>query len=280
VPEPGVRELYLREDVKDAFADDPLRRAFELRGETVRAVARRETLRVECHGRVYYLKRHRGVGWPELIKNWLVLKRPVIGARNEYEACRHLESKGLAAPTVAAFAESRGSPASRSSFVLCDALTDREDLQSVTRRWAQSPPEPLEVRRLVEQIAAFAARLHGVGVVHRDFYLCHILVRCGTAGVAGVEPEPLAVLDLHRALIFDTVPSRWRERDLAALLFSTLDLPLSRRSWLRFIRRYSGKPLKRAFAEDGRFWSRVYRRALSLYDKGVRKGITPGTFQP
>lgn len=275
-------EVFLRDDVKDAFAGDPLGRAFAMQGEQVRAVANRETLRVEIDGRTFYLKRHRGVGWAEVLKNWLVLKRPVIGARNEFEACRHLERRGLVAPTVAGFAESRSSPARQSSFVLCDALLDREDLETVTERWTQCPPPPREVRRLVEQVARFAARLHAAGVVHRDFYLCHLLRerRVGALEGGGRPQEELGVLDLHRALIFDSLPDRWRERDLAALLYSCLDLRLSRRSWLRFVRVYGGKPLKRAFAEDGRFWARVYRRALALYAKGSRKGLTRGSFQP
>jgi heptose I phosphotransferase len=267
----AAEDGWFRDDVASLFNGDPIGRAWELEGQVARAVAGRETLRIAAGGKTYYLKRHRGVGWGEVFKNWLVLKRPVIGARNEYEACLRLASAAVAAPTVAAFAESGGSIASRSSFVMCDALMEYEDLEALTERWFLEEPAPLEKRRLVTAVARFARRFHDAGVVHRDFYICHLLINA-----AG----ELAVLDLHRALIFEHLPVRWRERDLAALLYSTLDLPLSRRSWLRFVREYSGRPLREVFDEDGAFWFRVYRRALALYRKGARKGLTRGRFVP
>jgi heptose I phosphotransferase len=263
---------WIREDVAQFFHPDPLDRAWALQGERVRAVARRETLRVVLDGRIFYLKRHRGVGWAEVLKNWLVLKRPVVGARNEFEACRHLARAGVTAPRVAAFADSGGPPASRTSFVLCDALVGYEDLEEITDRWHEQRPEPREIRRLLLRVAAFARRFHGAGVVHRDFYLCHLL--------KNPEEETLGVLDLHRALIFDEAPRRWRERDLAALLYSSLDLGLSPLSWLRFVRIYGGRPLVEEFRDNGAFWRRVHRRALALYRKGTRKGLTRGLFTP
>ena len=62
-----------------------------------------------------------------------------------------------------------------------------------------------------------------------------------------VEACPLLALlylnnNLHAAhhrwprLPWYQLPQRWRLRDLAALLFSTLDLGYSRRDWLRFVR--------------------------------------------
>ncbi len=252
------------------FREDPVARAWEVPGEVVRAVAGRETLRVELEGSTFYLKRHRGVGWREICKNWLVGKRPVLGARNEFEACRHLQRSGLVAPRVAAFAETDGLPGRRWSFVLCDALLGYRDLETLTLTWRDNPPDPLVRRRLVMGVADFARRFHEAGLVHRDFYICHLLVR-GEPGADG-----LAVLDLHRALVLPAVPDRWRRRDLAALLFSTLELPLGRLSWLRFVRVYTGRPLREVFRREGRFWASVHRRALKLQKKARRKGIVPG----
>jgi heptose I phosphotransferase len=261
---------WLRDDVTSLFEGDPFVRAWSLEGEVVRSVARRETLRVEQNSSTFFLKRHRGVGWAEILKNWLVLKRPVTGARNEFEACRHLQRMGVKAPTVAAFGETGGSPAGRTSFVMCDALRGFEDLERLTDSWPGLPPPLKDKRRLIHLVATFVRRLHEAGVVHRDLYLCHLLLN--------TETEEMAVLDLHRALIFDPIPRRWRERDLAALLFSSLDLPVSRRSWLRFVRVYTQKPLAKVFEEEGEFWQRVYRRALMLYEKGTAKGLTRGSF--
>lgn len=265
---------YLREDIAALWSQrDALSKAQELDGEVFREVARRKTMKVEIAGSAYFVKLHHGVGWLEILKNWLILKRPILGARNEYEACRHLERMNIVAPRVAAFGESDGLPAARFSFVLCDALEDYEDLEIMTNRWFDDPPTALEMRHWVMAVAQFARHFHEAGVVHRDFYLCHLLARRG-------EPTaPLGVLDLHRALIFDELPRKWRLRDLAALLYSSLDLGLSRRAWLRFVRVYTGRPLREVFAEEGEFWLAVHQRACDLYAKGLRKNLVRGRFK-
>ena len=89
----------------------------------------------------------------------------------------------------------------------------------------------------------------------------------------------LAVLDLHRAQIHRSIPEKWLLRDLAALLFSTLDLGLSRRAWLRFVRIYRDRPLQEVFAQEGGFWARVQARAEALYAKGATKGLVDGSYQ-
>jgi heptose I phosphotransferase len=263
-------EFYIRDDVRSLIpADNLLTWAQSLEGDVARAVARRRTLKVTLGQRHFYLKIHQGVGWLEIVKNWLNLKAPVLGARNEYLACRHLEASGIAAPRVAAYARSGGSAANESSFVLCDELSDYQDLESLTQDWSASSPSGAELRLLVMQAASIARRLHAAGVVHRDFYICHLLKSTRDASAE------LAVLDLHRALIFtDGLPLRWRRRDLAALLYSVLALPLTRRAWLRFVRAYTGVPLQQTFADQGAFWESVYRRALRLQAKGERKGLT------
>ena len=268
-----MADRYFRKDVAPYFAGDPVEKAWAMTGQIVRDVAGRQTLRVELGGNAFYLKRHRGVGIREILKNWLVGKRPVLGAENEFAACRHLESKGLTAPRIAAFAQDDARPPLRSSFILTDALDGYEDLKVKTLRWLEVPPSPEEKRRLVMRVADFARRFHGAGLVHRDFYLCHLLEHED-------EARDLGVLDLHRALIFDRIPETWRRKDLAALLYSALDLPLGWRAWLRFVRVYAGRPLREEFQANGAFWRDVYRRARKLYRKGERKSLTRGNFQP
>ena len=268
--------LYLRPDLAAAWGEDGLfERMAGLDGEVYRAVANRRTLRVVAGGRAYFAKIHGAVGWGEIVKNLLTLRLPVVGARNEFEACRHLERAGVAAPTVAAFGERGANPARRFSFVVCDALEGRESLEDLSNRWDREPPAPRELRRLVMAVAAFARALHGAGVAHRDFYICHLLLDVAGYRAGRVE---LAVIDLHRAQIHRRIPRRWLRRDLAALLYSVLDLPLSRRAWLRFLRVYRNRPLRQVMAEEGAFWDSVYRRALALYRKGQRRGLVKGRF--
>ena len=204
-------------------------------------------------------------------------RAPILGARNEFLACRYLEERGVIAPRVAAFAERGWNPARRRSFVLCDELAGYTSLEDLTAAWPSSPPDPLHVRRLVEAVAAFSRELHAAGIVHRDYYICHLWLRDDAWQQGRAE---LAVIDLHRALRFSQLPDRWRKRDLAALLFSVLDLPVHQRTWLRFVRHYRGKPLKEIFAQEGDFWRAVYARASALYRKGEKKGLTQGRFQP
>ena len=271
----SVAQQYLRDDLKPLLPKQNLFEwALAVDGEVARQVAGRRTQRITLGGRCFYLKLHLGVGMVEILKNWLSLKPPVLGAANEYQACRHLEACGIAAPRVAAFAQSGGPAWSRRSFVLCDELARYQDLETISLGFAQQPPSGLELRRLVMQVAEFARRFHDAGVVHRDFYICHLLRNRDN------PDQPLAVLDLHRALLFEQLPERWRLRDLAALLFSVLDLPLelplNQRAWLRFVRVYTGRPLKATFAEQPAFWRSVQRRALKLQAKARRKGLQPG----
>ena len=107
---------YLRDDVAELWDEkNLLDHAFSLEGEVFRDVARRKTMRVHLAGKQYFVKLHMGVGWGEILKNWLQFKRPVLGAENEYFACRELEKVGIRAPLVAAYAMGGGSIATRSS---------------------------------------------------------------------------------------------------------------------------------------------------------------------
>lgn len=275
---------YLREDVAAVWADrDPLEAAFALDGEVFRDVPGRRTMKVNVGGRDYFVKLHFGVGWLEIFKNWLQLKQPVVGARNEFEACQQLARAHLTAPVPAAYGQEGFNPARRRSFVMCDVLDHFESLEEVMDRWDDHPPDALTRHRYLYAVARFARRFHAAGFVHRDFYICHILVRrddqerISSPAATGPDIE-LGVLDLHRAMQFRRLPDRWRKRDLAALLFSTLDLPFTRRDWLRFIRLYTGRPLRRELKERGVFWLGVLERANKLYREGERKGIVKGRY--
>lgn len=274
-----MRETYVREDLSDVLPNqgDLLIWAKGLEGEVYREVARRRTLRVVVDGRGFFAKLHFGVGWIEIAKNWLTFKRPVLGAENEYRACVHLDHMGINAPKVAAFAVGQGSPATRQSFVLCDELAGFESLEEVTDRWGSRPPSPRQKRQLLVGVAEFVKQLHAAGVVHRDLYICHLLLDSNKWQHADLT---LAILDLHRAEIHSALPEAWRRRDLAALLFSVLDLDLHPRAWLRFVRIYTGRPLRETFAEHGAFWGSVVQRAHKLYRKGLRKGLVKGRYRP
>ncbi|MFM8355985.1 MAG: lipopolysaccharide core heptose(I) kinase RfaP [Gammaproteobacteria bacterium] len=258
--------MWTRQDVREVLGPDPVATAFALDGVAHRAVANRATLAVELGARPFFLKRHRGVGWREILKNLFSGRLPVVSAWNEFAACQVLADAGIPAPTAAAFGRQGLNPARCRSFVLCDALLGYTDLEQRTARWLAAPPSGRLRSRLVAALAEFARRFHDAGLVHRDFYLCHLLADDAAWAAGAVR---LAVLDLHRALRFRVVPSRWRERDLAALLYSARALNPSRFELLRFVRVYSGVPLRTAFADP--LWRRVWRRAARLERRVARR---------
>ena len=269
--------VFLRDDIAALWSSsEALQNAFALQGEVFRDVPGRRTLRVELAGNVYFVKLHYGVGWGEVVKNWLQLKRPVVGAQNEFEACQGLSSAGIPAPVVAAYGTTRGAAATQKSFVLSDELAGYTSLEDISNAWVNTPPDVFLKQRLLYAVAEFARNFHRHGFIHRDFYICHLLANDEAYAKSQVD---LAVLDLHRARRFNQVPERWLKRDLAALLFSSLDLGYSQRDWLRFVRLYAGRSLRQEMAERGNFWRAVLKRAEKLYDEGLRKQLVKGIYR-
>jgi heptose I phosphotransferase len=127
----------------------------------------------------------------------------------------------------------------------------------------------------LDQVARVARRLHEGGVNHRDFYICHFLMNVtgGEAAYTQREPE-LYLIDLHRAQLRDKVPYRWRVKDLAGLLFSVLDVGLTRTDIARFLRIYTGEPLGQTLRSDRRLYRAVIARAIRTYQRDF--GRFPG----
>lgn len=255
-------ELYLRDDLTAAWAErDPFEVVRELQGETYRVVKNRRTLRFVEGGAAYFAKVHDAVGWREIVKELCNLKLPPVGARNEFVACRHLAARRIKAPRVAAFGRQGLNPARARSFVVCDALDGYVSLEDLADAWLTDPPAPALRRHVVYAVADLARRLHGAGVNHRDFYLCHIWAQAASLSRGEVE---LAIIDLHRAQIRPRVPRRWILRDLAALMFSAAHLGLPRNDYLRFLKRYTRRPLRSVLRKDAALLRRVRRRADRL----------------
>ena len=284
--------LYLRDDFKAALGAGALRAAgvvgaadaapaeifealFGITGDVYRQARRRRTLRFVAAGSAYFAKLHDGVGWREIFKNLLVLKRPVVSARNEVSACQRLQANGVLAPTVAAFGELGRNPAARRSFVICDALGGFVSLEDIGNAWHAKPPPVALKRRLLAAAGEQARAMHAAGVCHRDYYLGHLMA--DARKLAGNEVA-LAVIDLHRAAVRRRVPKRWRRRDLAALLYSCAALPLTRQDRCRFVAAYTGEPAARALRRAPRFWRGVQRRSHRLHGRALAKGIANGAF--
>ena len=266
--------LYLRDDIAQALRAGALgqvKDVFEtlhgICGTVYRRTRRRRTVRVDIANRAYFAKLHDGVGWREVGKNLILFKLPIVGAENEYAACRHLAKANIRAPRVAAYGRRGWNPVSRRSFSICDALDGCVSLEEVVRRWQREPPSLHMRRTMLRQVARFTRALHAAGVNHRDYYLCHLLADADSLAKGEVR---LAVIDLHRAGVRRRVPRRWLLRDLAALLYSAADANLTRRDEFRFVRDYTARRPAAAIRSERRLWNAVVARAERLRRRGWR----------
>ena len=82
----------------------------------------------------------------------------------------------------------------------------------------------------------------------------------------------LSVIDLHRAQVRSKIPLRWRNKDLAALYFSALDIGLTRRDKLRFLKGYFQQPLRQILAEEAALLQWLEHKAAKLYARKQRYG--------
>lgn len=261
--------IELRPDLRKHFPGseaDVFALVMNLEGTVFRSIARRRTLRFTLDGKAYFAKIHQGVGWREIFKNLLQLRLPVLGARNEWRAIRRFDELGVATMTIAGFGERGVPPAWLQSFLVTDELANTESLEDYCRSWPTDPPPVRLKRALIEKVANIAERLHNNGVNHRDFYICHFLLDLDSA-TAPYTPEKLvlSLIDLHRVQLRSRTPRRWIVKDLAGLYFSSMDIGLTRRDLLRFMRIYRGRPLRAILAEEQRFWQAVAEKARWLY---------------
>ena len=250
-----MKQLYLNDFFQKLWhGRDPFSEVASLSGRLVRQVKTRSTTRVEIAGRGFFLKHHLGVGWKEIFKNLLQGKQPVLGAGNEFRALNRLHELGIPTMTPCGCGERGFDPAHRESFLITEELADTVSLEDLWQSWHGVRP-PFAVRLgLVRALADSARKLHEHGINHRDFYLCHFRLDRATADA----PVPtLYMMDLHRAQMRRRIPRRYRIKDIAGLYFSSMDAPVSRHDFYRFMRLYRDKSLRATLTEDARFWRNV-----------------------
>lgn len=265
--------LYLREEFAETWKDqDAFLAVDNLQGEIFREVKDRRTFRFELAGRSYFAKIHRGVGWLEIFKNFLSLRKPVLGAQNEWQAISALQALHIPTMSAAAFGERGANPARRFSFLITDELKPVISLETVCAQWDKKRPSFAFKKNLVLEVARLGRLLHTNKICHRDFYLCHFLLRCtADGGVDETVPPHLSIIDLHRALLQPALLSRWIEKDIAGLYFSALDIGLTRTDLFRFIKAYSGQSLRVALKQQAGLWAAVERKAHKVWQRDLRK---------
>ncbi|HEY0548054.1 MAG TPA: lipopolysaccharide kinase InaA family protein, partial [Verrucomicrobiae bacterium] len=117
---PFVLELdeHLRAHVPKENAFDWL---MNVEGKVHRAVKNRRTVEFELGGQRYFIKAHRGVGWREVLKNYLYVRAPIVSAEPEWKAIEQLQAAGIATPAVVGKGLRGNAPASLESFVVTRA---------------------------------------------------------------------------------------------------------------------------------------------------------------
>ncbi|WP_134929155.1 lipopolysaccharide core heptose(I) kinase RfaP, partial [Pseudomonas protegens] len=226
-------KLMLAEPFKSLWAGRDAFDAVEgLKGQVYRELEARRTLRTEVDGRGYFVKIHRGIGWGEIVKNLITAKLPVLGAGQEWRALERLHQVGVPTMTAVAYGERGSNPADQRSFIVTEELAPTVSLEDFSIDWVKQPPAPALKRALIAEVARMTGMMHRAGVNHRDCYICHFLLHTDRP-ITPAELK-LSVIDLHRAQTRPRITLRWRNKDLAALYFSALDIGLTRRDKLRF----------------------------------------------
>jgi UDP-glucose:(heptosyl)LPS alpha-1,3-glucosyltransferase len=118
--------------------------------------------------------------------------------------------------------------------------------------------------RILASVAAIARELHRAGINHRDFYLCHFMLKTQFIADQTLVPE-IYLVDLHRAQLRPQVPVRWLVKDLGGLLFSSLNLNFTQRDYLRFMRVYFAQELRAVLMEQKVLLEKVSLRACATY---------------
>ena len=188
----------------------------------------------------------------------------MLGALSEVRAIRAVAAAGIDTLTIAGYGCRGANPARQQSFLVTDELVDTVSLEDLGEAWRLDPgPAPFKWA-LIRRVGEIARAMHGAGVNHRDFYLGHFLM--GRDAVAGYDASaPLYLIDLHRSQVRKKVPRRWRNKDVGGLYYSTARLDLTHRDLLRFVRAYTGQPLRDALREHAALWRASRKEAEKIY---------------
>ena len=238
---------------------DAFLRAFTTEGEIFRNIKNRKTMRFSAEGGFFFIKIHRTTGWGEIFKNLLMFKKPVLGAENEYNAIRLLESLNVPTMEIAAYGKRGSLPSARESFLVTKELTGMIPLEDFCSDWRENPPDFSLRIKIIRVLAETLAKMHFHGMNHRDCYLCHFWL--DNASLANGKVK-ITVIDLHRAAIRSRIPRRMQVKDLAGILFSSMDAGLTKRDMLRFAAVYSSFSDRKL-----NLWKAVVRTADKLYYK-------------
>ncbi len=229
---------------------DPFAEVEKISGDVKRALETRRTLRFTVDKEGYYLKLHHGTRMKEVMKSLIRLRTPVLGADREWYAIHRLAENGVDTMEGVAYGEKGENPLSKTSFIITKDVGPSWDARHVLQDLKVS----VNVKRMIiRRLAQMVRKMHLCGINHRDCYLAHFLVHCPFDLEKGKDQDlKISVIDLHRAQLRETVPTRWRDKDLIGMLFSARDVKLTHRDIYRFMKEYFQMPLKKILEQEKR----------------------------
>ena len=149
-------------------------------------------------------------------------------ARLEWERMAWLAGAGIDAVRPVALGEEMTGLWERRSAVVTAAVPG----ESLERHVGRCPQRAS--RALIRSLAAFVARFHRAGYIHRDLYLSHVFL-----DVRGGQPW-FCLIDLGRLFRPRRRRRRWIVKELASLDYSTPRQTATATDRLRFVRDYLG----------------------------------------
>lgn len=258
-----MNEIILKSPFENLWkGKDPFSEVEQISGEVYRAVKQRKTLNFKLDDESYFIKIHRGITVKEIVKNLLSLRLPVLDAKQEWTAIHRLAQAGVNTMDGRAFGRKGLNPLTRHSFIITKDLNPTVSLEDFTRSWLTTPPSYHLKRSLIIYLAKMTAKMHAAGVNHRDCYLCHFLLDLPL--FEHHQQIKLSVIDLHRAQTRKRVPTRWRDKDLIGLYFSSTKIGLTKRDIWLFLKTYFNKPLKTILQDEHKLLTTAEKKSARI----------------
>lgn len=251
---------------------DPFVETERLEGEVFRQLESRKTLRFELEGQSYFIKIHHGTTLKEALKNLLSLRLPVLGADREWNAIHRLTKAGVDTMDGRAFGQKGWNPLRRDSFIITRDLTPTISLEDYCADWNNVSPDFKIKQMFIRRVAEMVRKMHAIGINHRDCYICHFLLHLPFT--TGDESDlKISVIDLHRAQLRKKVPTRWRDKDLIGLYFSSLNIGLTTRDIFRFMKIYFELPLREVISKEQALMEKASSKAQKIQMRTERRGL-------
>lgn len=251
-----IKQHWMVPDALHSEGFSTFEHAMNSQGKVFRNVLGRKTMQINIAGKSYFIKQHFGVGWGEIVKSFLSGKKPIIGAMTEVNAIQKLDAIGIPTTPLVAYGQQGCNPASMRSFVVTEDLGDIDSLEDICADWQANPPDAAFKRKIIIAMAQLATKLHSAGFCHRDFYLCHFVLK--KAELAQGELN-LILIDLHRMLMHQPNNGSAVMKDIAGLMFSAKDYGFLAEDWALFKQHY--------LPQNPDFWQKVEARAQKLHTK-------------